>query len=77
MRLVSENYAFDVPYEQIILKRIGGYIYFTSKENQIGTETVLAGYSTAEKAIKVMKMVLEADGKGETVFIFPKDEDVY
>nr|DAI48095.1 MAG TPA: hypothetical protein [Caudoviricetes sp.] len=53
MRIISQNGAIDVPYEHTTLIRIGTEIYLSSIKLR---DTLIAKYSTEEKAIKAMEM---------------------
>lgn len=75
MRIISQDETIDVPYEHTTLIRVGTEIYLSSIKLR---DTLIAKYSTEEKAIKAMEMCREkyADseynrivlcGKGETV----------
>ncbi len=56
MRLVSQNGEFDVPYEIAALSRTGNII--RAYVPMVGEKgTVMARYSTEEKAKKVMEML--------------------
>lgn len=79
MRLISQNGRVDVPYENVILT-VGndGIIlvtFFSSDE-----DFVFAIYSTKEKALKVMEMLIgkyeQPKSQPYNYFQFPKDEDV-
>lgn len=64
MRVISQNGTLDIPYEQVIIQRFNGEIYFLNK-NLIGVEQlcgdmVIAEYSTEEKAEKAMEMLRDA-----------------
>ena len=59
MRIVSQDERYDIPYEQVMLRRDKNVIYLVSK-NLIGEEgllgaPVIAKYSTKEKAIEAMR----------------------
>lgn len=56
MRLVSQNGEFDVPYENAVLSRTGNIIrVYVPIVGEKGT--VMAHYSTEEKAEKAMEML--------------------
>lgn len=56
MRLVSQNGEFDVPYENAVLSRAGNIIrVYVPIVGEKGT--VMAHYSTEEKAEKAMEML--------------------
>lgn len=59
MRVISQDGAIDVPYEEAIIQRFKSRIYFLNK-NLTGVESLnddmqIAGYSTEEKAKKAME----------------------
>ena len=59
MRLISQNEKFDVPYEIASLSRTGNIIRaYVPIVGEKGT--VMARYSTEEKAMQVMEMLLDA-----------------
>lgn len=75
MRIISQDGTIDVPYEHTTLIRVGTEIYLSSIKLR---DTLIAKYSTEEKAVKAMEMCRKkyADseynrivlcGKGETV----------
>lgn len=75
MRIISQYGTIDVPYEHTTLIRVGTEIYLSSIKLR---DTLIAKYSTEEKAIKAMEMCRKkyADseynrivlcGKGETI----------
>ena len=64
MRIISQDGTLDIPYEQVVIQRFKGEIYFLNK-NLIGVEQlcgdmVIAEYSTEEKAEKAMEMLRDA-----------------
>lgn len=66
MRIVSQDERYDIPYEQVILRRDKNVIYLVSR-NLIGEEgllgaPVVAKYSTKEKAIEAMKRCRDTYG---------------
>lgn len=80
MRLISQNGEFDVPYEIAALSRteniIRVYVPIVGEKG-----TVMARYSTDEKAKKVMEMLHRAYHDAVThdnvsAFRFPKDAEV-
>lgn len=87
MRVISQDGTLDIPYEQVVIQRFNGEIYFLNK-NLIGVEQlcgdmVIAEYSTEEKAEKVMEMLREQYKKyiGASVniygyFQFPAEEEL-
>lgn len=61
MRVVSQDGAIDMPYEEVIIQRFKLRIYFLNK-NLTGVESLnddmqIAEYSTEEKAKKAMEML--------------------
>ena len=80
MRLVSQNGEIDVPYEITSLSRTGNII--RAYVPMIGEKgMVMACYSTDEKAMQVMEMLLDAyhDAKksnSSSALYFPKDDEV-
>lgn len=64
MRVVSQDGAIDMPYEEVIIQRFKLRIYFLNK-NLTGVESLnddmqIAEYSTEEKAKKAMEMLRSA-----------------
>lgn len=53
MRIISQDGTIDVPYEHTTLIRVGTEIYLSSIKLM---DTLIAKYSTEEKAIKAMEM---------------------
>lgn len=78
MRLISQNGEFDVPYEIAALSRTGNIIRaYVPIVGEKGT--VMARYSTEEKAKKVMEMICNVYPefeKANIVFRFPEDDEV-
>ena len=88
MRLISQNGAIDVPYEMSAIRNDDGLIILCMA-GETGKGSVIATYSTSEKAKKAMEM-LHITYKGNKVeevyqegtnyyhptFQFPADEDV-
>ena len=63
MRIISQDGTIDIPYDSVIIQRFGREIYFLNK-NLIGAEKLvsdmdIATYSTKEKAIKAMIMLID------------------
>lgn len=63
MRVISQDGTLDIPYEQVVIQRFKGEIYFLNKnltgiDDLIG-DIVIAKYSTEEKAKKAMEMLRE------------------
>ena len=89
MRLISQNGAIDVPYEMSAIRNDDGLIILCMA-GETGKGSVIARYSTSEKAEKAMEMLHNeymqyATAKSEDywfafdypkVFQFPADEDV-
>lgn len=91
MRVISQDGAIDMPYEEVIIQRFKLRIYFLNK-NLTGVESLnddmqIAEYSTEEKAKKAMEMLREAwinetvefeDGicHRNIIFQFPKEEEL-
>lgn len=62
MRIISQDGAFDVPYENADLERKGTIISVWTLDNVYGS---FARYSTEEKAIKAMEMCRKQYMDGE------------
>ena len=90
MRLISQNGEIDVPYEMSAIRNDDGLIILCMV-GETGKGSVIATYSTSEKAQKAMEMLrgkykdyAKATNKSNfftmfdypKVFQFPKDEDV-
>ena len=89
MRLISQNGAIDVPYETSAIRNDDKLIILCMA-GETGKGSVIATYSTSEKAQKAMEMLrnvyLDYEKGMSTeywfafnfpkVFQFPKDEDV-
>ena len=90
MRIISQNGAIDVPYEISAIRNDDGLIILCIA-GDTGKGSVIARYSTSEKAEKAMEMLREkykdyakATNKSNfftmfdypKVFQFPQDEDV-
>lgn len=56
MRIISQDGAIDVTYENADLERKGNIIYVWTLDNVYGS---FASYSTEEKAMKAMEMCRE------------------
>lgn len=87
MRIISQDGTLDIPYEQVIIQRFKGKIYFLNKNltgiEQLCGDMVIAEYSIEEKAEKAMEMLREQYKKyvGNSVniygcFQFPNDEEI-
>lgn len=61
MRVISQDGTLDIPYEQVVIQRFNGEIYFLNKNltgiDDLGSDIVIAKYSTEEKAKKAMEML--------------------
>lgn len=59
MRVISQDGALDIPYEQVVIQRFKGKIYFLNKNltgiDDLVSDIVIAKYSTEEKAKKAME----------------------
>lgn len=59
MRVISQDGALDIPYEQVVIQRFKGEIYFLNKNltgiYDLVSDIVIAEYSTEEKAKKAME----------------------
>lgn len=80
MRVISQDGALDIPYEQVVIQRFNGEIYFLNKNltgiDDLVSDIVIAKYSTEEKAKKAMKMLRIAyAGKFITNADIPEDFD--
>ena len=78
MRVISQDGALDIPYEQVVIQRFNGEIYFLNKNltgiDDLVSDIVIAKYSTEEKAKKAMKMLRVAyAGKFITNADIPED----
>lgn len=78
MRIISQNGAIDVPYEHTTLIREGTEIYLSSIKLR---DTLIAKYSTEEKAVKAMEMCRRYyDNRSSVtepkIFQFPVDKEV-
>ena len=63
MRVISQHGNVDLPYEQIVVRIEMEYVMAVDKEK----EYVLGKYSSDEKAIKAMEMLIEQYGKLEVM----------
>lgn len=61
MRVISQDGTFDIPYEQVVIQRFKGDIYFLNKNltgiDDLIDDIIVAKYSTEEKANKAMEML--------------------
>lgn len=77
MRVISQNGMADLPYEKIIVCRDYTDVFcrFFHHEHR---KIFLGGYSTQEKAQKVMEMLRKEwiIHGNKALFQFPKDEEV-
>lgn len=62
MRIISQDETIDVPYEHTTLIRVGTEIYLSSIKLR---DTLIAKYSTEEKAVKAMEMCRKTYADGE------------
>ena len=63
MRIISQDGCYDMPYEEVALKRNGCNICALNQYLSSGFVIELAKYSTKEKAIKAMEMCRNEYGK--------------
>ena len=85
MRIISQDETIDVPYEMVVIKRLGNAVYFLNR-NLTGAENwardiELAKYSTEEKAKKAMEMLRNKyreyiSTNYSKVFQFPAEEEL-
>lgn len=85
MRVISQDGTLDIPYEQVVIQRFKGEIYFLNKNltgiDDLVSDIVIAKYSTEEKAKKAMEMLREEYRKYASqnymkVFHFPAEEEL-
>jgi len=85
MRVISQDGTLDIPYEQVVIQRFNGEIYFLNKNltgiDDLVSDIVIAKYSTEEKAKKAMEMLREEYQKYASqnymkVFQFPAEEEL-
>ena len=90
MRIISQDGCYDMPYEQVMLRRYKENIYLMNRNfcgvEGIVADPIIAKYSTEEKAIKAMEVCREKyQGfftKGNCmldhpkVFRFPADDEI-
>ena len=62
MRIISQNGMIDVPYEMAAIRNNDGLIILCMV-GETGKGSVIATYSTSEKAEKAMEMLREEYGK--------------
>ena len=68
MRLISQNGAIDVPYEMSAIRNDDGLIILCMA-GETGKGSVIARYSTSEKAEKAMEMLREQYSRLQVVKI--------
>lgn len=78
MRIISQDGALDVPYEQVAIQRFRTDIYFLNKNltgvEQLVSDMKIASYSTESNAQKAMEMLRTAyTGKFVTNAYIPDD----
>lgn len=85
MRVISQEGTLDIPYEQVVIQRFKGEIYFLNKNltgiDDLVSDIVIAKYSTEEKAKKAMEMLRKEYQKYASqnymkVFQFPAEEEL-
>lgn len=85
MRVISQDGTLDIPYEQVVIQRFNGEIYFLNKNltwiDDLVSDIVIAKYSTEEKAKKAMEMLREEYQKYASqnymkVFQFTAEEEL-
>ncbi len=60
MRILSQDGMIDVPYENVILRTQGNYVFYQSDVCGASPTNVLAEYSTEAKAKRAMEMLRKA-----------------
>ena len=79
MRVISQNGLIDVPYDLTAFHVAGGFIRMNMM-GENGKGTVIANYSSEEKAREAMKMMQEAYVRTThilpVVFFFPKNDEI-
>lgn len=76
MRIVSQNYKYDFPYEEICLKIKEEYpthIYVYGVHDPNKAEYDFANYSTEEKTLYMLALVRKMYEDGVSAFVFPKE----
>lgn len=75
MRIISQDETIDVPYEHTTLIREGTEIYLSSIKLR---DTLIAKYSTEEKAVKAMEMCRKkyADSEYNRIVLCGKEETI-
>lgn len=75
MRIISQDGCYDIPYESIILQRLGTSIFGVTTGLQ--ESVTIARYRKEEKAIKAMKMCREQYAENEfNKELIPSDSNV-
>lgn len=79
MRIISQDGCYDIPYESIILQRLGTTIFGVTTGLQ--ESVTIARYRKEEKAIKAMEMCRRYyDNRSSVtepkIFQFPVDKEV-
>lgn len=74
MRLISQDGKGDMPYEGFVFGCHGGTI-IASKDVLTSEKSVIAQYSSEEKAKKVMTYMQCDFAVGKLYFQFPKDDE--
>lgn len=78
MRIISQNGAIDVPYEMSAIRNEDKIIVL-NMVGETGKGSVIATYSTSQKAEKAMLDLIEFYTDSDIhnrAFQFPKDEDM-
>lgn len=80
MRIISQDGCYDMPYEQVMLQRYKENIYLMNRNfcgvEGIVADTIIAKYSTEEKAIKAMEMCREQYSQCEfNKLVIPKTDE--
>ena len=61
MRVISQDGTMDIPYEDVIIQRYSGCIYFFNKnlaeDEDSASDIRIASYSTEEKAKKAIELM--------------------
>ena len=74
MRIVSQNFKYDFPYEEAYLKikdDLPTHIYVYGIHDPNKTEYDFANYSTEEKTLYMLALVRKMYGDGVPFFVFP------
>lgn len=76
MRVISQNGMIDVPYEMTAFHMAGGTIRM-NMVGDTGKGTIIAQYSTQEKALKSLEQMRDVlYHTPERVFRFPQDDEI-